>query len=106
MLGIVVTFHAVCLGWIFFRAANVEHALQIIGRIAVLSTDVVPARGWLLVGTCAVLHGLESLALRHGTWSLRLQSAPAPLRGLAYFAATCLLLLYALPRHEFIYFQF
>ena len=34
---IVLTYHFVCLTWVFFRAANVANALEILGRIASLS---------------------------------------------------------------------
>jgi alginate O-acetyltransferase complex protein AlgI len=34
LLGSLLTFHFVLLGWIFFRAANVETALKILGQIA------------------------------------------------------------------------
>jgi D-alanyl-lipoteichoic acid acyltransferase DltB (MBOAT superfamily) len=38
-VGRLVTFHVVCLGWVFFRASGVDDALDILGRVVVGSAD-------------------------------------------------------------------
>ncbi len=38
-LAVVLTFHYVCLAWIFFRATSFDHAAAVLGQLATLTTD-------------------------------------------------------------------
>jgi D-alanyl-lipoteichoic acid acyltransferase DltB (MBOAT superfamily) len=38
-IAVVLTFHYVCLAWIFFRATSFDHAAAVLGQIATLTTD-------------------------------------------------------------------
>jgi hypothetical protein len=57
-LATVATYHFVCLTWVFFRAASVDSALELLGRIASLSVgfeNVSPVfAATLLAGTTAL----------------------------------------------------
>jgi D-alanyl-lipoteichoic acid acyltransferase DltB (MBOAT superfamily) len=49
-LSIIVTFHAVCIGWVFFRADSVSQAMAIIAKLLLIpSASTIPA--WLLTIT-------------------------------------------------------
>lgn len=108
-----VTFGLTCLGWIFFRAESIAHALSYIGGIfspSLLTLPRVPAGdvgiaavGLLVGGMLLVewfgrrdLHALQTVATG---W-------PRVLRWGFYYAIVLLLIHYAGPQQEFIYFQF
>ncbi len=107
VLATVVTFHWVCLAWIFFRAPDFGTAWAVLGRVAEGSTTVanLPPLLAALLAVGLASHFVPERAFR------RLQRAfitlPAPAQGLALFVV-------AVGLHEassvqaapFIYFQF
>lgn len=106
VVGVLVTFHIVCLGWILFRAESFELAMQMLqglGRIgpAVMLTPLVLT---LIVGGLA-MHWLPPRAIEG--MAGRLKAAPSLTLGLLIGAA---ILLVEAVRPEgvapFIYFQF
>ena len=107
LLAVLVTFHIVTLGWIFFRAESFDAAIAYLGGIA--------SGTWTNGMTTPLLAGLMLLgmafhftppAMAQGI-ALRLRRLPAPLLGLLIAAA---ILLIDAMRYEgiapFIYYQF
>ena len=106
-LAVLLTFHFVCLAWIFFRAESFDRALEIITGLASFSggTANVSRLLWLLL---ALGLATQLFPPRASVWLReRFARAPAPLQALALFAAI-LLLRYAGTTDvvPFIYFQF
>jgi D-alanyl-lipoteichoic acid acyltransferase DltB (MBOAT superfamily) len=106
VIGVLVTFHIVCLGWILFRAESLELAmamLQGLGRVGPV-TMLTPLLLTLIVGGLA-MHWLPPRAIE-GV-AERLKAAPSVTLGLLIGAA---ILLVEAVRPEgvapFIYFQF
>lgn len=106
-LGMVVTFHVVCLGWIFFRSSTLEGALAFLnalgrgGRAPSLVTPLDLALIALGLGVQAA----PSRLLERAAW--RLRALPAPAAGLALGAG--MLVVDAMRPAgvaPFIYFQF
>jgi alginate O-acetyltransferase complex protein AlgI len=104
------TFNLVCVGWVFFRSADVTQALQALGTILTGSDwglRVLGARTVLFHGALVVaLVGIE-LAQRehpHGFWMERL---PKPARWAIYYsAAIAMASVGRIEEVPFIYFQF
>jgi D-alanyl-lipoteichoic acid acyltransferase DltB (MBOAT superfamily) len=107
VIGILITFHIVVLGWIFFRAETFNSAIAFIQGIAVwhgVATMVTP------LGVALVVLGLSMHfgppRLMQGM-AMRLRSVPAPLLGL--MAGVAILIVDGM-RFEgvapFIYYQF
>lgn len=106
VIGVLITFHIVCLGWILFRAESFPLALQMLdglrrtGPVAVLT----PLTLALLVGGLA-MHWLPPRAIEG--LAIRLKTAPSITLGLLIGAA---ILLVEAARPDgvapFIYFQF
>ena len=103
------TFHFVCLTWIFFRAATLSEALQIISGIAfrweapfIEALPLAHAAFGIVVVLCVELFQADGERL-----PLRLRLAPATTRWLAYYALFfAIALLGAEGGRQFIYFQF
>ncbi|HEX8550275.1 MAG TPA: MBOAT family O-acyltransferase [Abditibacteriaceae bacterium] len=107
-LAMLATFHLVCFAWIFFRAASVGEAFQIIQRIGLDlfsgQWSKPPGTGALVL--IAVLLTIEWVqrAKRH---PLEIQTWPRPARWALYYAVVLLVLVRAeLGYTPFIYFQF
>jgi D-alanyl-lipoteichoic acid acyltransferase DltB (MBOAT superfamily) len=108
-LGILCTFHLVCAGWVFFRAATLGDALTVLG--ALLGPYELP-----LVDPSTLAHGLLGLAVLlavdlhrflGGDARARLEAAPPPLRWAAWYGiAFAIVLLGVESGSQFIYFQF
>ncbi len=110
MLGILVTFHFICISWIFFRAGSTEDAFGMIGRMLwpfgewafnASSRDLI--RTLALVSCVALFHILRgfNIALR---WE-RVQSPWAI--GLLWGGMAAMMILFFAPvQGQFIYFQF
>jgi D-alanyl-lipoteichoic acid acyltransferase DltB (MBOAT superfamily) len=106
-VGLIITFHVVCLGWILFRAESFDAAVQVLaglGRWNQPVSELTP----FLVGMIALglsLHFLPSRALESAAGGLR--RLPSPAAGLAIGIAV---LAVEAMRPEgiapFIYFQF
>jgi len=106
VVGVLVTFHIVCLGWILFRAESFELAMQMLqglGRIGPV-TALTPLLLTLIIGGLA-MHWLPPRAVEG--MAERLKAAPSLTLGLLIGAA---ILLVEAVRPEgvapFIYFQF
>jgi D-alanyl-lipoteichoic acid acyltransferase DltB (MBOAT superfamily) len=106
IIGVLVTFHIVCLGWILFRAESFDLAVQMLqglGRIAPV-VALTPLLLTLIVGGLA-MHWLPPRAIEG--MAERLKPAPSLTLGLLIGAA---ILLVEAVRPEgvapFIYFQF
>jgi alginate O-acetyltransferase complex protein AlgI len=103
-----VTFHLVCLGWIYFRAA----ADSPLGTMTLRFLDPL---GWLVMpwhllgpALLAILPLVVLDAARHrSSVDLALLGLPWPVRGVLYSGLACLfILLGRFDSHAFIYFQF
>lgn len=107
LVGVIVTFHVVCLGWIFFRAQTLGDGIDLIGRIG--------AGGWtflaltplclLLIVLGLAMHALPPRALPR--LAARAVALPAPVFG-ALIALAILAIDAARPPGvpPFIYYQF
>ena len=105
---IAVTFHIVCLTWLFFRAESISQAM---GMLAAL------LHGWALDEFCQF--ALATMAfyliplLAYEVWTerkgdlLALTTVGWPIRAAVYVYLTLMLLYFSAPvQNEFIYFQF
>jgi alginate O-acetyltransferase complex protein AlgI len=112
-LQVLVTFHLVLLAWIFFRAASVQDALFILGRI-VANPFAGPAltpgfglREALIAGGGILL--IEAVHVLHARTNARVFLAQRPLwvRWPAYYALILAVIFFAMRgEQDFIYFQF
>jgi D-alanyl-lipoteichoic acid acyltransferase DltB (MBOAT superfamily) len=106
LFGILITFHIVTLGWIFFRSASFGDALAFLGGIGAggASTMLTPLIVALIVIGMA-LHALPPRAIQHV--AIRVRTMPAALVGLG---VGLLILIIDAMRPEgvapFIYYQF
>ncbi|MCA9141712.1 MAG: MBOAT family protein, partial [Planctomycetales bacterium] len=106
---IVVTFHFVCLTWIFFRAETLAQALQVIRGIATdwgsPFIEALPLAHALL--GIAVMLCVELVQANIGKLPSRIRLEPATVRWMAYYALFfAIALLGAEGGRQFIYFQF
>lgn len=104
ILSLAATFHAVCLGWVWFRAPDAASAMALTRRMAAPAWDAAA----LPMGVLAVLAGFA--ALHVGLLDRLAGPRTFRARPLATAAATglliCLLLVYAAAPQTFIYFAF
>ncbi len=100
----VVTFALVVLGWVWFRAASLDDALLMFGRMLRPTVAEPTANQFALVLMLAlaalIAHWLPN------TWKLRHGWAPAPTVGLAAMLLMVMAVLYAGQPSPFLYFQF
>jgi len=107
LIGVAITFHIVCLGWIFFRSQSFDAAIDFIaglGRAGPAVLTVTPLAVALIVGGLAI-QGLPERALE-GV-AARLARLPAPAMGAAL--AVMMVVVEALRPQgiaPFIYYQF
>lgn len=108
VLSAILTFHAVCLGWVFFRA---ESAGQVPIFLARMFSDFrlspLVAFGLVMIGLLAgPVLAIEYLGLKSADETVLLRSHWA-LRGAVYgFCILMILVLSPVVRNEFIYFRF
>ena len=69
-MGRLLTFHLVCLGWIFFRASSFDNALQVLGRIASVSGPHAPLNPLVVATVAAAL----AAQLVPGRWASLLRA--------------------------------
>ncbi len=104
-----ITFHFVCLTWIFFRAATLSDALQIVSGIAFRwGTPFIEALplAHAAIGIAMML-GVELFQAYGNRLPSRWPTAPATVRWLAFYALFfAIALLGAEGGRQFIYFQF
>jgi alginate O-acetyltransferase complex protein AlgI len=106
-LRIAMTFLAVSISWVLFRATTFETALTILKRLAMPHPGAgppLPALSlWCLIGVVVLAH----LAAHRGWWERAMRWMPAPAKGLAYALMLNLALVLAPGASKtFIYFQF
>ncbi|MCX7373905.1 MAG: MBOAT family protein [Alphaproteobacteria bacterium] len=106
-VGILVTFHIVCLGWVLFRAGDMATAMGMLEALTRWEQPTERALGWL-VAIIAVALALHALPPR---WTERLEARlapwPAPVLGLAFgLALVVILTLGPSGVAPFIYFHF
>jgi len=105
-LQVIVFFHLVCVGWVFFRAPTVAQALQMLAAVPLHFHLSAPYGTQLLVKILVPLLIVEAVQLvgKDTLAPLRLRTAP---RALMYVTCFYLLMVYgAYASKEFIYFQF
>lgn len=107
-IAVAVTFHLVCLAWVFFRADDLGHALGLLGA---LRSDW-HVTDFLLTGSCLMAFFLgpwlafEAWMEKHRD-SAKLTRVAWVIRAFAYLYILLMLLFFAAPSPvEFIYFQF
>ncbi len=99
------TFALVCVGWVFFRAASVSDALEMLGRV-VSQPWGLPSVGRLGVLYCAPVLAVEWVQ-RERAHGLEIAHLPRPWRHAVYYALAVAIFLFAATGHvPFIYFQF
>jgi alginate O-acetyltransferase complex protein AlgI len=106
-LAMLMTFVAVCVGWVFFRAQSFHEAQLVFGRMFVPSSGQgtpLHSNGFyftlIFVIVCHVLAWNDR-------WKQLFDRVPSPMLGLGYAAAMCFALLLSPPASKaFIYFQF
>jgi len=107
-LQIILTFLLVLIGWIFFRAENIDHALLFIGRLFDRSMFTVP--GTLYAARVGLAAAALMLAVewyhRDRQHGLQLSMKSRPLRWTVYFALIFAIWLFGGSQATFIYFQF
>jgi alginate O-acetyltransferase complex protein AlgI len=102
------TFLAVCVGWVFFRAQTFTTAADVLRRMVVpapgtMSAPVPNIGFWLTVGVLAAAH----LSAQRGSWKRWSDRLATPALGFGYaLALTVALLLAPTNTKPFIYFQF
>ena len=107
LLAMIVTFHFVCLAWIFFRAKSFDHAWQLLGGLFAFSggaANITPLI-WTMLGLALVTHLMPD-RLVDGAREI-LAEMPAPIQA-AVLVLAVLLVRWAGTTEvvPFIYFQF
>jgi len=108
-LGILVTFHAVSLAWVLFRAPDLLTALHVFSRLAAFDAPPVLADATACATLAAALAVHALCETRVEGWSRRFGGLPAPLQGACVYVALAVLFLSArqdVSDRLFIYFQF
>jgi hypothetical protein len=110
VLDVGATFGLVCLGWVFFRAESLGHAVGIITRIFSTELFAVPRYLPKALGSCIfVMLGLEWVN-RKAEYGLDLRGwrVPAIIRWGLYYILVLIIFFFGnyTDQHEFIYFQF
>jgi alginate O-acetyltransferase complex protein AlgI len=103
----VITFHVVCLAWIFFRAESVSGAITMIRSLGHFEWSPDYAAGFIFLGALAGLGLLMDLQLESTGGEYVFQTQSPMLRYAGAVTAMALLILFsASGAHAFIYFQF
>ena len=103
----VITFHAVCLAWVFFRADSVTAALRMLGQLGHFAWTSDYAAAWLFLGLLGGLGLLIDLKLERSGSEYLFANDSTGLRIGAVATAMVLLMLFAASEgNAFIYFQF
>jgi D-alanyl-lipoteichoic acid acyltransferase DltB (MBOAT superfamily) len=108
----VVTFHVVCLGWVFFRATSFDEAFEVLGRLgsgidarSVVASGLVAA----VIASAIAVQNAAPLAARLGLERFKERAADVPAVALGAALAVCLFLITTLSPEgvaPFIYFRF
>jgi alginate O-acetyltransferase complex protein AlgI len=100
----IVTFHLVCVGWVFFRAPTTAVALELLSSVA--SLDWI---GWRVAHqACLILAASIGIhvALEPERWRARFVALRPELQGVTYAVAMGAVVLFSSAAARFIYFQF
>ncbi len=98
------TFHLVCLAWVFFRARSASHAFDLLGQLTTPEVDTV---GLTVLPVLAILLVYQSVIKPRWSPVEFLRTRPISARWVCYAAALILGIIYAgSPSPDFIYFQF
>lgn len=108
--GMLFTFLLTVFAWIFFRAASVTEAVNIIGEIFSASLFTVPdlnARAVVVIGLILVFMVIEWIG-RENAYAIEniTLHMPRPLRWAAYYSLIFIIFFFAGKAQTFIYFQF
>ena len=105
--AILLTFHLVCLSWIFFRADSLSGAVSYIQRIVTLQGGTVDPGALALVAVAGLVVLLVDLHQRLNLSHTAMLRWPQWQRGVAYGAAIAAIVVFSGgPPEPFIYFQF
>lgn len=109
-LRVILFFHLVCVGWLFFRAESIGQALEMLAA-AFTRVEVTPGIGLGSAAAALLGYSFPLLAVQGLQWqrrdSLAVLKIPAVPRAGVYLALFYLLWLFGAPAgKEFIYFQF
>lgn len=111
ILGTILTFHMVLLGWVFFRAASISDAILILHKIAFFNGKLYlgPSQLTLYISLFFIFALIIVMILQENG-KLPLYSKPCPLplafRWSAYIVLIFGIALFGKSSNEFIYFQF
>ena len=102
-----VTFHLVCLAWVFFRADSASTAFTILGKMPgcpSMAASSAPRSGPCSGSGCSWPSSGSSAP---ASMDSRSASSPQPMRWAIYYATVCIILVFCyLDYAPFIYFQF
>lgn len=102
--AVLLTFNAVCLAWIFFRAETLGDALAVIQRIVALDVGGIDNLEWAYLGVAALVIDVAQRAWRNETFFLRWRYE---LQGAVYgLIAVAVVVHSGQAPVDFIYFQF
>ncbi|GAB2691433.1 MBOAT family O-acyltransferase [Paenibacillus thermoaerophilus] len=112
VVAVFAMFHLVCIGWVLFRADNLETAVLLIYKMAhvwhLRLTDSV-LNHLLIFAALYLFHVLEYFAMKKGSklYGIWFRKIPFPVRSVAYAAAALFLIVFTRGvENTFIYFQF
>jgi D-alanyl-lipoteichoic acid acyltransferase DltB (MBOAT superfamily) len=104
VIGGIITFHLVCLGWVLFRSQNVSQAASVLKNVftAGFSWQSVEAPVAAMLAIAMLSHIVRS-KVKLEEWYVRM---PAPIQAFGYSCVTILIYLFFTTEQRFIYFQF
>ena len=112
LFSIILTFGLTIIGWIFFRAENLEHALSYIGNIFSSSFFSTPEfegmeKAWILLGAIGLFNIVEWMG-RQNQFAIEKIDAvlTRPFRYSFYYLIVLCIFWYGGGEQQFIYFQF
>jgi len=109
LIGIATTFFLTTIAWIFFRAENLQHAVNFISKIfseSLLSTPEVRPRPVFYLLFIFVLIEWVGRKYIHPLQTLNVFKIPIILKWSIYLILICTVFYYSGAKQEFIYFQF
>lgn len=112
IIGIVVTFHVVCFGWIMFRASDLQTARNMLSQIFTdFKPELIPqvVSGYAAVmGLMAVGYLLHLMPVRSELWAQRtVTESPLPVKVVTIAVLVwAVMLIKSAEIQPFIYFQF
>jgi alginate O-acetyltransferase complex protein AlgI len=101
------TFHAVCIGWVLFRASSIEQAVSMLGSMFnFFAPDFAAATLGAYLALCAILY-LFLILEEHWHLGNFFERLPMPARAATLLIFLIILVIFVPPeRVAFIYFQF